>query len=179
MNYWQGKNIRLRGIEPSDAEHIYRWNLDSERARHLDFVWPPSSLASVQAWAEEKSKQTFEKDGFHWLIEDADCKPVGTINTHSCSPHAGTFSYSVDITEEDRGRGYASEAILLILKYYFDELRYQKVNVCVHSNNPASINLHERLGFQREGVHRHMGFTGGQYFDDIWFGMTVEEFKAL
>jgi len=38
MNFWQGKKVRLRAIEPSDAETFIRWNLDSERARHLDFV---------------------------------------------------------------------------------------------------------------------------------------------
>ena len=179
MNFWQGKKIRLRGIEPSDAECIYRWNLDSDRARHLDFVWPPSSVASVKAWAEEKSKQTFANDTFHWIIETLEGCPVGTLSTHSCNPHTGTFSYGVDVAEEDRGKGYATEAILLVLRYYFEELRYQKVTVVVHGNNAASIQLHERLGFQREGVHRRMVFTQGQHFDDIWYGMTREEFQEI
>jgi len=38
----------------------------------------------------------------------------------------------------------------LILKYYFEELRYQKVTVPVHANNPASIRLHEKLGFKKK-----------------------------
>jgi hypothetical protein len=42
-NFWQGSKVRLRAIEPTDAEFFIRWNLDSERARHLDFVWPPVS----------------------------------------------------------------------------------------------------------------------------------------
>jgi hypothetical protein len=33
MNFWQGKLIRLRGVEPSDAETFARWNEDSEMAR--------------------------------------------------------------------------------------------------------------------------------------------------
>ena len=62
--------------------------------------------------------------------------------------------------------------------YYFDELRYQKVTVNVHSHNEASILLHQKLGFIKEGTHRRMGYTKGGYFDVIWFGMTVEEFRA-
>ncbi len=45
MNFWQGKKIRLIAVESSDAEHFIRWCLNSERAHHLDFVWPPVSEA--------------------------------------------------------------------------------------------------------------------------------------
>jgi RimJ/RimL family protein N-acetyltransferase len=178
MNYWQGKKIRLRAIEPSDVEHFIRWNLDSERARHLDFVWPPASTASMQAWAEERSRQKLEHDTFHWLIENQDGEPVGSISTHDCHPHAGTFSYGIDIAREHQRKGYAREAIQLVLAYYFEELRYQKVTVPVHGDNEPSIRLHEGLGFQREGTHRRMFYTQGHFVDMIWFGLTVEEFNT-
>jgi RimJ/RimL family protein N-acetyltransferase len=178
MNFWQGKRVRLRAIEPSDARFFFNWDLDSERARHLDFVWPPSSLARVTAWCEEQSKRKLDNDAFHWLIENQAGEPVGSISTHDCSPHSGTFSYGLDIAPEHRRRSYASEAVCLVLRYYFDELRYQKCNVVVHSNNEASIRLHEKLGFQREGTVRRMVFTEGQYFDALWFGMTAEEFHT-
>ncbi len=73
---------------------------------------------------------------------------------------------------------YASEAIVLVLRYFFEELRYQKVTVTVYSFNAPSIRLHESLGFQREGCLRRTVFTQGQHFDEIFFGMTVEEFRA-
>ena len=177
MNFWQGKKVRLRAIEPSDAEYFIRWNLDSERARHLDFVWPPTSEASVRAWVEEQSKRKLEHDSFHWMIENQDGEPVGSISTHDCNPRDGTLSYGVDVAPEQQRQGYAGEAIRLVLKYYFEELRYQKVTVPVHSDNPASIRLHESLGFQREGTLRRMFFTRGHFVDVIWFGMTAEEFQ--
>lgn len=178
MNFWNGEKVRLRGIEPSDAEFFFQANFDSERARFLDFVWPPASLSSVQAWAERLSKQPFEKDVFFWVIEDRNGLPVGSISTYNCHTRNGTFAYGVDVVTNQRRKGFASEAILLVLRYYFDELRYQKVTVPVHSNNTASILLHEQLGFQQEGVHRRMVYTQGQHFDEIWFGMTIEEFHT-
>jgi len=179
MNYWQGKRIRLRAIEPSDASVFNRWNLDSERARNLDFVWPPTSDAAMAAWAEEQSKRKLENDRFTWLIETLAGVPIGGISTHSCNLRDGTFSYGVDIAAEHRRHGYASEAILLVLKYYFEELRYQKVTVPVHADNQASIGLHEKLGFQKEGCLRRMFFTQGGYVDTFWYGMTAEEFEEL
>ncbi len=175
-NFWQGQRARLRGLEPADAEHFIRWNMDSERARHLDFLWPPVSEAGVRAWVEEQSRKKLENDAYHWVIETLAGEPAGSIATHHCDSHAGTFSYGLDIAREHQRQGLATDAIRLVLAYYFHELRYQKAAVAVHSNNPASIRLHERLGFCLEGTLRRMVFTQGQYFDLLWFGITREEF---
>jgi RimJ/RimL family protein N-acetyltransferase len=177
-NFWQGRRVRLRGLEPGDAEHFIRWNLDSERARHLDFLWPPMSEAGVRAWVAEQSQKKLENDAYHWVIEIPAGDPAGSIATHHCDHHAGTFSYGLDVAREHRRQGYASEAIALVLRYYFHELRYQKVTVNVHSNNEASLRLHEKLGFCLEGTLRRAVFTQGQYFDQHWFGLTREEFEA-
>lgn len=178
MNYWQGETVRLRAIEPGDAEFFYRWNLDSERARQLDFVWPPTSLAAVEAWAADQSGRKLQDDAYHWVIEDRQGQPVGSISTHDCDRRNGTFSYGVDVAEEHRGHGHATEAIRLILRYYFEELRYHKANVGVHSYNEPSLRLHDRLGFTREGVIREAVYTGGRYYDLVCFGMTADEFYA-
>ena len=82
------------------------------------------------------------------------------------------------IRREHQRRGYASEAIALVLRYYFQELRYQKASVRAYSFNEPSIRLHERLGFQLEGRLRREVYTEGRYFDVLVFGMTAEEFAA-
>jgi RimJ/RimL family protein N-acetyltransferase len=179
MNYWQSKHIRLRAVEPGDAETFHRWNADSERARSLDFVWPPLSLASIRGWTEETTRRKLENDAFHWVIETLEGLPVGSISTHNCQPRNGTFSYGVDICAEQRGHGYASQAIWLVLRYYFEELRYHKVTVNIHADNTASIRLHEKLGFCREGVLRQVVYTRGSYIDEFWYGMTREEFQEI
>lgn len=177
-NYWQGARVRLRAIEPDDGATFARWNLDSERGRRLDFVWPPTSEAATRAWAEAESQRRLEGDTYRWIIETLDGEPVGAIDTHSCSPRHGTFSYGIDIAREHQRRGYAREAIRLVLRWYFEELRYQKVTVSIHADNPASTALHEALGFTREGTLRRMQFSGGRYLDIHWYGLTAEEFAA-
>jgi RimJ/RimL family protein N-acetyltransferase len=178
-NYWQGKKVRLRAIEPTDAEFFIKWNLDSDLGRHLDFVWPPVSEASVQEWVKQRSQEKLKDDSYHWIIEDRYGVPVGSIDTHSCNARNGTFSYALHIDPDYRGKGYARESIFMVLRYYFEELRYQKVTIPVHSNNDSSIGLHQRLGFQEEGRHRRMLFTQGVYYDVIWYGMTIEEFREV
>ncbi|MGH2508259.1 MAG: GNAT family N-acetyltransferase, partial [Ktedonobacteraceae bacterium] len=88
----------------------------------------------------------------------------------------GSFCYGINTKQEHRGKGYASEAILLVLRYYFQEMRYQKVTVRVYSFNEPSIKLHEKLSFQQEGRIRRTVFTKGHYYDELLYGMTAEEF---
>jgi RimJ/RimL family protein N-acetyltransferase len=103
---------------------------------------------------------------------------VGTINTHTCDRRCGTFRYGLGILPQHQRKGYASEAIRLVLRYFFEERRYQKVNADVYSFNEPSIRLHESLGFVLEGRLRRVNFTQGQYHDALMFGMTKEEFEG-
>ncbi len=178
MEYWRTDTVRLRGIEPTDADTIYAWSLDSERARQLECIWPPRSLSAVTAWVEQQARREFDGESFLWVVENPAGEPVGSISVHTCNRRVGTFSYGVDVAAEHRRRGYASSAILLILKFYFDELRYQKATVSIHGDNQPSLDLHARLGFQLEGRLRRMVFTAGEHVDELWFGMTCEEFRS-
>jgi RimJ/RimL family protein N-acetyltransferase len=178
MNFWQDTHVKLRAVEPSDAEFFFEWNQDSEMTRHLDWLWPPSSLESARRWAEEEARRRPADDMLFLVIENTEGERVGSISTHQCNRRAGTFRYGVAIRREHQRRGYASAAILLVLRYFFEELRYQKVTVNIHANNPACIRLHEHLGFQLEGRLRRMVFTGSCHWDELYMGMTVEEFRA-
>jgi len=178
-NFWSDATVSLRAIEPGDVEYFQRWNLDSERARLLDFLWPPQSEVTLRRWVEEQAQRKLENDAFHWVIENRQGEPVGSIATHRCNHRDGVFSYGVDVAHEHRRRGYAAAAIVLILRYYFSHLRYQKASVAVHGDNEACLRLHDKLGFRREGVLRRHVFTNGVFVDLVWFGMTVEEFGAL
>ena len=178
MNFWKGSKIRLRGVEPADAESFFMWNTDSEAARFLEFVFPPISLALVRHWLEEESLKKLEHDGFTWVIEDGEGRAVGSIRTHNCNHYNGTFSYGIYIADNAKRNGYAAEAIGLVLRFYFDELRYQKVTVTVNADNSASIALHEKLAFIREGTLRRMFYSGGEYYDVHWYGLTIDEWHA-
>ena len=63
--------------------------------------------------------------------------------------------------------------------YYFRELRYQKLMATVYSFNERSLRMHEKLGFTFEGRLRRTVFTNGRYYDQLYFGMTSEEFDRI
>lgn len=179
MNIWQGVRVRLRGIEPSDWATFQRWDQDTEIARLCYHIPFPRSEEGTRKFAADAALAEPKGDAVRLMIVDvATDKPVGTINTFACDPRHGTFGYGLAIAREHWRKGYASEAICLVLAYYFRELRYQKVTAHVYAFNDGSIRLHEKLGFRLEGRLRRQVYTDGAYHDELIFGLTTDEFAA-
>jgi RimJ/RimL family protein N-acetyltransferase len=105
------------------------WNLVDDQARRLHAIPFPQSRESVRRFAESESVRGPENDRFRFVIETAADEKIGDVTTHDSDSRTGTFSYGLNILPEHRRRGYASEAIMLVLRYFFWELRYQKDTV--------------------------------------------------
>ena len=179
-NLWEGKNIRLRAPTEKDLEGYFltpeAFNTASQRSG--DRVLFPVSPEQRKQRMEAFYKQDPAGDEYFLLMEAKDGTTVGNINSHSADRLSGTFSYGIGVRPEFRGKGHASEAIRLLLRYFFDELGYQKCNAHVYDFNPDSMRLHERFGFLLEGRVRRSHYAGGRYCDVFHYGMTREEFHA-
>lgn len=180
-NFWVGEKIKIRAVELADAGTFFKWSTDydDESDRFCDEIHFPSSNASMMARVESFSKREPYNDEFMWIIENQEGFSVGCINTFNCNKRAGTFKYGLGITRDNWGKGYAKDAIKIVLKYYFRELRYQKVTVYIYSFNERSMKLHESLGFKCEGKIRRSIYSNGNYYDEVIYGMTCEEFDMI
>jgi len=172
VSYWTGQNLTLRAIQPEDII-IFEF-LDDEILRNMDSIHFPRSANKMSEWVEEQSE---EDDEFRFVAVDRDNNIVGLIETFDCDLKNGIFDYYLAVFEPYRGKGYAKEMILMVLRFFFSERAYQKVNTTVYSFNEPSIRLHEKLGFMKEGQLRKIIFTKGAYYDGICYGMTREEFE--
>lgn len=179
-NTFKGSLVRLRAVEPEDWAFFYALDdLTTDFGRFTDEIWYPSSKERAQAWAKTQASAPIESDCFRFQIEAvATGDLVGTLNTHTTDRRVGTFRYGIAIAPAHQRKGYAAEAIRLVLRFFFEEKRYQKVNVEIYSFNTASIQLHERLGFILEGRLRRTVYTAGQFHDALVYGMTSDEFAA-
>jgi RimJ/RimL family protein N-acetyltransferase len=174
---WQGRLVRLRAIEPADGTAIVEHGRDFEALLAGGGDVPfPTSARSAQRWAEEESAKKVEGDEVHLAIETLGGELVGGVGTHHLNARHGTFSYGINVHRPFWRNGYAQEAVVLLLRHFFQERRYQKCNAVVFSFNEASIGLHHRVGFVQEGRVRRTIYAHGSYHDEIFFGITAEEF---
>lgn len=177
-NTFTGARVRLRAMEPRDVEQFVLDEIDrdTDRARADDQIYLPKGEWRVREGFADRMRREGQMETFRFMIENLEGQIVGSINAHDVDARNGTFSYGLGVYEPFRRRGYASEAVLLLMRFYFMELRMHKCNVEAWAFNDASIGLHEHLGFAREGLRRQVYFTHGRYWDDVLFGMTREEF---
>ena len=179
---WVGDRIHLRGYEPEDIEAEAEYDAHSIDQRRGWKAFPPRSSAARKAWIEETAGKKHEGDAVEFslvIARRSDDRNVGSINPHSVDLVNGTFSFGIAVGNEHKGQGYAGEAVLLLMRYMFDERRFQKCESLVFGYNAASLALHRKLGFVEEGRQRRHLFLGGEYHDAVLFGMTVEEFHEL
>jgi RimJ/RimL family protein N-acetyltransferase len=178
---WIGDKVQLRSREPGDAQAIpVAENSADERSGWM--IMPPRSrVATKKAFEEAAEKhpgpETLEFDLA--IARREDDLMVGGINVNEVDQTNGTFAYGVGLHSEHKGNGYAAEAVLLVLRFMFDERRFQKCEARVYDYNSASISLHRKLGFVEEGRLRRHLFLGGEHRDELIFGMTVEEFHEF
>lgn len=178
MNYWEGKKVRLRSLEPEDWEFFYNWNLETGTQKNISHIWFPTSRQHIKDWIKEEGLKGGSNDQHTFVVETLEGKTVGTIAANSLSKVDGSFRYGLGIIDTERQKGYASDALKVFLNYYFNELRYHKVNAGIFAFNESSKILHEKLGFVLEGQLREVKYTDGQFWDMYIFGMTKGEFNS-
>lgn len=177
-SFWSGKQIRLRGIEPEDWTAFMRIAVDEERTG--DLLNPPRSAESFRVWAKEQAAAKPDGDCFGLAIEAVDTgEIVGAVGSHQADPRAGWFEYGVTIGADHRRKGYAAEAVVMLLRFMFAERRYHKCQARIFAHNEASLTLHRRLGFVEEGRLRDHVFLAGRHHDLIMMGVLADEFAQL
>ena len=73
----------------------------------------------------------------------------------------------------------ATEAIYLLARHAFDDLRYRRLEWKCNALNAGSRRAAERLGFSFEGVFRQHMIIKGRNRDTAWYAITDNEWPAI
>ncbi len=170
--------MRLRGIEPEDWRAFEGFAVDEERSG--DLLQPPRSAERFRVWAKEQAVAEFGDDCFTLAVEAVDTgQNVGAVGSHHADPRAGRFEYGITMGAGHRRKGYAAEAVVMLLRFMFAERRYHKCEARIFAHNEASLALHRRLGFVEEGRLRDHVFLAGRHHDLVVMGILADEFAEL
>ncbi|MEG0230178.1 MAG: GNAT family protein [Oscillospiraceae bacterium] len=173
-NIWQSKSIKLRSVEESDCDGYFSQPQGVLSQKLYDELTFPENSDDIKK--RVKGYLELKDDNKCFIIEDKKGNMVGHIHTYECNKRNGTFFYGVEIKEEFWRNGYGTEAIKILLNFYFNYLRYNKVVSMVYGFNGPSLFLHNKLGFKREGQLCEMIYSDGKYHDLIYFGLTKKDF---
>ncbi|AGK53816.1 GNAT family N-acetyltransferase [Bacillus sp. 1NLA3E] len=119
------------------------------------------------------SKSYQDRRGMRWGIERKDQKGlIGTIGFNLWSPIHRRAEIGYEIHSYFWNRGYATEAVMKIVSYGFENLKLNRIGAIVLSENEASIHLLKKLGFEEEGILRDYIYQNGESLDTYVLGLV-------
>jgi len=177
--FWQSDKMRLRALTGDDAGSRFAHSLDSISREEFNIgIEVPTTIELQKAWLEKYGGCKQVNAMIVFAIETYKQEYVGLVTINNMDERHGKFGFSMFIDRQYRRRGYAEDAVRLMLKYGFMERRFHKCNSACASYNTASKQLHQKLGFTQEGTLRKEWFWNGEHHDELIFGMTLEEYNA-
>jgi len=113
---------------------------------------------------------------YPWLIceEDGDLLGYAYATQHR---ERAAYRWSVDTSvyvREGRQRRGVGRALYTSLLAMLPLQGYINAYAGVTLPNPASVGLHESMGFEPVGVYRHVGFKYGSWHDVAWFQRLLQ-----
>ncbi|MFG2078131.1 GNAT family N-acetyltransferase [Nonomuraea maritima] len=172
-----GDLVRLRPLEPSDAEAHYRWNHDPDVVQWLAHSYPVSREVFVAEYAD-RAKNSYERTvlGVETLAGN---RLIGLVVLSGAEPETGGAELDIYIGEKDCwGKGYGTEATRLICRYGFDAMRLHRIELWVADENAAAIRVYRKVGFVEEGRARDTLRRHGRWHDMILMSLLEGELKG-
>jgi [ribosomal protein S5]-alanine N-acetyltransferase len=152
------KRLILRDVQISDAEGIYAYSSNPIFYRSMGHKIPQS----VEETREkiEKSLSLSHKMPHNWIVVlKSDNKVIGDCGFNVYRPDNRRAEVNYAIDPAFWNRGLATEAVLRIIRFGFEDLHLNRIQAICHPDNQSSQRVIQKAGMTCEGLLR----------DYIWF----------
>lgn len=167
------KDPAVEAIWTRDPSYLHTLGTDPAR---------PQSPAQIKKRYEAIEKEMEEgKNNFHFTIRSKeDSRLIGFARLQWIEWTHGSGHLRMAIgSPDDRGKGYGSETLALLLHFAFNELNLYRLTATLGSDNPLAIRFFQRAGFVEEVCRRKALLRQGQYFDIVMLGLLADEWRSV
>lgn len=163
-----GKKVYLRPLELNDVQTLYVFENDVEVWAVSDTVMPYSSFALEQYVMEATRTDIYGSKQLRLVICDcANGKAVGFIDLFNFSPRDFRAEVGVLIERNSRHKGFASEALSLLVDYAFKTLHVHQLSCTLTAENTISRRLFEKAGFVHTSTRKDWFFRNNKWEDEL------------
>ncbi|MDF2436353.1 MAG: GCN5-related N-acetyltransferase [Bacteroidota bacterium] len=163
----KGKHITLRAIEPEDIDVLYAWENDEENWA-VSNTQTPFSRFVLEQYISTAHVDIYSAKQLRLMICDKENKAIGSIDLFDFDPNNMRAGIGILIADKtDRRKGYASEALTLLVNYCFEILNLHQVYCNITTDNESSILLFQKHGFQITGIKKQWIRSGSGYKDEL------------
>ena len=168
MRYFKkiiGERVYLSPINIDDAEVYTKWLNDYDVSGNLNNYRMMISLSG-----EKKILEELVIEGHNYAIILAkDNTLIGNVGLMAIDNINRVATVGLFIGEsENRGKGYGSEALRLILDFGFKTLNLHNIMLNVNSDNEQGIACYKKVGFNEFGRRKDAVYKNGKYIDLLY-----------
>lgn len=168
----KNNKVTLREFKLDDAQELYdNWGTDSEVSKYM--LWKNyknlnDAINSIEYYIDcYKNDDPFKQ---YAIVYDEHV--IGSINIVTNKKHCtGEIAYC--LTKKYWRKGIMSDAIKLLVNYYFDNYNLVRISAEVITKNIASKKLLEKCGFELEGISRKKYFCKTDEHEDVYIYAIV------
>jgi len=167
-----GTKVRIRALEPDDVEILYKWEND-RTIWHLSSTITPLSRFTLEQYVLSAGQDIYATRQMRMMIDlrkpIKGVKTIGSIDLFEFEPAHQRAGVGILIHDGFRGKGFASEALDLLINYAFETLQLHQLFTNIATDNTDSIRLFESKGFQYIGTKKEWNRIRNNWLDESMF----------
>lgn len=173
----KGELVTLRTYREKDLKEVFELSADFD---DMGDHWPCDFMSEFKLEKAYRENGFMAEDNGGLLITDGSERILGQIFFFKGIPYGSGYEIGYRIFKPaDMGKGYASEALSLIVGYLFSRKSCDRIQATTIMGNEASQRVIEKNGFKLEGVLRKALFHRGENRDIRMNSITRDEWEAL
>ena len=171
--------ISLIPVRLSDAAALAC--LVAGNVHHLQTFMPKvvglCTVEAAEAYLQSVAGSGAEGELFEWHIFSGE-HLCGAIRLNHIERDNRKASVGYYLGEQHQGSGLATSSVRAVLRFAFERLGFNRIELKCASDNVASQRVAERLGFAWEGLLRQAELVDGVYLDHFVYGLLKADFAA-
>jgi RimJ/RimL family protein N-acetyltransferase len=170
--YFQDKNIDLVAFEKHHTDMVAKW-INDERINIPNGARFPVSEYEQAIWYERICKDTTKRK---LIISSKNKEYVGMVSLFNIDYKNRNSEIGVYIVPNHQRKGYAKEALNLLLTFAFCELDMHKIYASIHAFNSPAIKLFGTVGFRHESTNKEIIYSQGKFIDIHIYSIFKRDF---
>ncbi len=155
--------LKLRALEPEDAEMMFVAESDEAAWKYSDYL-APLSRELLRHYALTYDADPF-RSGQLRLIIDIDSTPVGILDLFDISPRHLRADTGIYILPEFRGKGIAAKALEAAKELCKKRLGLHQLTASIARSNSNAMKCFGKAGFSSTGIRKDWLRTPDGYED--------------
>lgn len=168
----------LRRLQSDDADALCGYRSLPEVARYQSWsAFGPENAARLiedQRWREIGIPGTWFQVA---IVERGTERMIGDCGLHCREEDPLQMELGITLSPSHQGKGYATEALDILLRFVFATLGMHRVSAFTDAENHAAAALFRRLGFRQEAHHIEHRWFKGQWDSEYVFALLRREWE--